>query len=116
MTKKAWPILGLFIDKERAGLEAHPCAGASSSTIRAGIAPFTRRLAASCLRAPLWGPWWDCRLSSAQSSGIALPSSAATMSLPRATSDNDRSIESGGPSRLGKTAAIGLVVHRVSVG
>ena len=47
--------------------------------------------------------------SSAQPRGIALPSFAATMSLPRATSDSDRSIESGGASRRGNTAAIGLV-------
>ena len=51
---------------------------------------------------------WPSR-SSAQPSGIALPSFAATISLPRATSESERSIVIGGPSRRGKTAAIGLV-------
>ena len=40
---------------------------------------------------------------------MALPSRAATMSLPRATSDRLRSITSGGASRRGNAAAIGLV-------
>jgi hypothetical protein len=37
------------------------------------------------------------------------------MSLPRTTSDNDRSMERGGPSRRGKTAAIGLVPNNARV-
>jgi len=35
--------------------------------------------------------------------------------LPRAISDNDMSMESGGPSRRGKTAAIGLVPNNARV-
>jgi hypothetical protein len=37
------------------------------------------------------------------------------MNLPRATSDNDMSMESSGPSRCGKTAAIGLVPNNARV-
>ena len=44
-----------------------------------------------------------------------MPSSAATMSLPRAISDNAMSMERGGPSRRGKTAAIGLVPNYARV-
>ena len=51
-------------------------------------------------------PW----ASSAQPAGIVLPSFAATISLPRATSDRLRSIISGSASpRRGKIAAIGFV-------
>ena len=48
-------------------------------------------------------------LSSAQPGGMGLPSRAATMSLPRATSERLRSITMGGASRRGNAAAIGLV-------
>ena len=41
--------------------------------------------------------------------GIGLPSFAATITLPRATSDSDRSMTSGAALARGNTAAIGLV-------
>ena len=50
-------------------------------------------------------PW----ASSAQPSGMARPSWAATISLPRATSDRLRSIINGPAARRGKMAATGLV-------
>ncbi len=72
--------------------------------------PWCRPAAASSLRGPPSDRSSVGRRHRAPSpSGIALPSFAATISLPRATSDSDRSISSGAPARRGNTAAIGLV-------
>ena len=69
----------------------------SNSTMRASIAPFAppagSMLPSSAARASVVG--WPS-LSSAQPSGIGLPSRAATMILPRATAESDRSMMSGG--------------------
>src|SRR3546814_17603389 len=43
------------------------------------------------------------------------PSRAATMSLPRATSDSDKSILMGSPWRRGKATAMGLVPNKAWV-
>ncbi len=81
-----------------------------SSTISASIAPFVPPIGSMLPSRPAAGlvVGWPSR-SSAHPSGIALPSRAATMSLPRATSDSDRSIVTAGPLRRGNVAAIGFV-------
>ncbi|MCY1452161.1 hypothetical protein D9M71_690640 [compost metagenome] len=82
----------------------------SSSTISASIAPLTppagsiEPRSAACASVVGWPA-----SSNAQPSGIGLPCFAATMILPRATSDNDRSITTGAWPRRGNTAAMGLV-------
>jgi hypothetical protein len=82
----------------------------STSTSSASIAPFAPPIASiepanAALASVVGRPSW----SSAQPSGIGCPALAATITLPRATSDKERSIVSGGPSRRGSAAAIGLV-------
>ncbi len=88
-------------------------AATSSSMISASIAPLglptattgsiesSRPAAGSVVGLP--------SRSKAQPSGIDWPAFAAAISLPRATSDSDRSISSGSALWRGKTAAIGSV-------
>ena len=82
----------------------------SNSTTRANIAPLVPPTASIDPVKPFFGsvvgfPSW----SRAQPNGIDSPLSAATINLPRATSDKDRSTLTGGWPVRGKIAAIGLV-------
>jgi LacI family transcriptional regulator len=82
----------------------------SNSTIIASNTPFTPPIAAMLpVNAAFASVVGLPSASNAQPAGIGLPSLAATMILPRATSVSDRSIISGGFPRRGNTAAIGLV-------
>ena len=103
-----------FVDEERARLESHRRAGQRRDeqldderehrALRAAHREH-RPLQARPSRRSSAGR----RASSAQPSGIGRPSFAATITLPRATSDSERSIVNGGAASRGKTAAIGLV-------
>ena len=115
MTRNAWPIRGRFpsaVKKESASKpsRAPESAEQRSSTIRASIVPFTPPVGSIIPSRPCFGSvvGWPSR-STAQSGGIGFPSRAATRSLPRATTESDRSITTGGSPWRGKMAAIGLV-------
>ena len=106
-----------FVDEERRASKpkrAPVSAVTSSSTTSASIAPL------GLLAAPI-GSIEPSSPAFGSVVGIAIPVErpafgnrlalpfAATMSLPRATSDSDRSIISASASRRGNTAATGLV-------
>ena len=114
----AWPMAGRLPSSTKKLDASKPkfapmTAVTSSSTTSASIAPFgddtapigsidpCNAAAASVVGLPA--------ASSAQPGGIGLPSFAATMTLPRATSERLRSTISGSPLRRGNTAATGLV-------
>ena len=75
----------------------------SSSTTSASIAPLVPPIGSIEPSSAAFASVVGCpSLSSAQPSGIGLPSFAATITLPRAASDSERSIDSGAPSRARK--------------
>ena len=85
----------------------------SSSTISASMAPLGLLAAPTGSMEPIMPACgsvvgWPVA-SSAHPSGIDLPSLAATISLPRATSLKDRSIINASAERRGNIAATGLV-------
>ena len=97
-------------DVASAPIAAPVSAVTRSSTTSASIAPLVPPIGSIEPSSPALGSVVGLpSRSSAQPSGIDLPSLAATISLPRATSDSDRSIDSGSPARRGNTAAIGFV-------
>ena len=115
MTRNACPIRGRLPSSTKNELASNPIAApvsavTMSSTTSASIAPLVPPSGSIEPSRPAFGSvvGWPSP-SSAQPSGIALPSLAATISLPRATSDSDRSISNGAAARRGNTAAIGLV-------
>ena len=115
MTMKAWPSVGLLPCSSNrlsaSTLSAAPVSATqSSSTTMASSAPLVPPAASivpdsAALASVVGRP----SASSAQPSGIGSPCWAAFMMRPRATLLSARSITSGGASRRGKAAAIGLV-------
>jgi hypothetical protein len=115
---KVWPMRGRLPSSTKKLDASKPyCAPisavTSSSTISASIAPLLDVAAptgsiepsSAALASVVGLP----SASSAQPSGIGSPFLAATITLPRATSDRLRSISSGSPARRGNAAATGLV-------
>ncbi|QYU71103.1 hypothetical protein J4558_17260 [Leptolyngbya sp. 15MV] len=114
-TRSAWPSRGRLPASSKKLSASWPkaapvSAAQSSSTTRASSAPLVPPIAsiippiaafASVVGLPA--------ASSAQPSGIARPSFAASRIFPRATSLSARSITRGSASRRGKAAATGLV-------
>ena len=110
MTRNAWPIRGRLPSSTKNESASKPNAAPVSAHAQQldderehrALGPAHRQH--RCLRAPRPADRSsDCRpRSSAQPSGIGLPSFAATITLPRATSDSDRSITSGASLRARK--------------
>ncbi|MOA38373.1 hypothetical protein D3C78_1600500 [compost metagenome] len=112
---KAWPNRGWLPSSSKKVSASAPkwapvSVVTSNSTINASIAPLTPPMGSIEPSMPFLGSvvGWPSA-SSAQPSGMLSPFLAATMSLPRATSDSDRSMLIGWAPLRGKIAAMGLV-------
>ena len=120
MAIRVWPTRGAgpsaLKNEPASRLKALPVnAAASTSTISASAVPFASPIGCMDPSKAASGSvvGWPS-LSKAQPSGISPPDFLAFMTLPRATTDSDRSMTRGGPFSRGVAKAIGLVPNRGS--